>query len=485
MRRLILALPLPLLAAACTTVGPDYRRPASPGEEAAWVSPANTAAADLGPWAAIGDPVLSDLIEKAIAANLDIAETEAKLREARAQRGVTAAKALPNASLSGSAQQTQVSLNGQFPAANIPFFDRNFSLFDAGFDASWEVDLWGGTRRSIQSADRQIDAARARAADVRLQTVAEVVRTYAQLRGAQAALANVRADAQSAAETARVVHQRFQAGEAARFDDARAEEQARTAAAAVPGLEADMRAAAFKLALLTGRAPEAVTDLIDTPAPLPALPANVAVGARADMLRRRPDIRAAEADLAAATANIGAETANLYPRLSLTGGISQQSRRPGDLVSNDSLGFSVGPRLSWAIFNAGKVRAQIRAAGARADQATARYTKAVLAALADSETAINRYAAATATVRERGAAQVASHTSLDLARQRYKAGEDDLLALLQAQTAYSNADRAAALARQTALETYATLVKSLGGGWPDPATDGREPLPTTRPASGN
>ena len=324
----------------------------------------------------------------------------------------------------------------------------------------------GGQRRAIQSADRQIDAARARAGDIRLQTVAEVVRTYAQLRGAQASLANVRVDARSAADTARIVRQRFQAGEAARFDDSRAEEQARTAAAAIPGLEADIRAAAFKLGLLTGRAPEAVAGLIETVAPLPVPPANVAAGVRADMLRRRPDIRAAEADLAAATANIGVETANLYPRLSLNGSVSQQSRRTGDLLSGSSFGFAVGPRLSWAIFDAGKVRAQIRTADARADQAAARYTRAVLAALADSETAINRYAAAIATARDRDAARLASQTSLDLARQRYGAGEDDLLALLQAQSAYSSADRAALQAREAALEAFATLVKALGGGWP-------------------
>lgn len=465
MRRLFLAaLPLPLLAAACT-VGPDYHRPAAPGESGSWLSPANAGEADLTPWAKLGDPVLADLIDKAVAANLDVAEAEAKLREARAQRGVTRSRGLPSATAKASAQQVETSLNGQFPAKNIPFYERDFSLFEAGFDASWEIDLWGGQRRAVQAADRRIDAARARAVDVRLQTVAEVVRTYAQLRGSQAALANVRADAQAAAATAGIVRQRFQAGEAARFDDSRAEEQARTSAAAIPSIEADIRAAAFKLALLTGRPPEDVAGLIDTPAPLPALPANVAVGMRADMLRRRPDIRAAEADLAAATANIGVETSNLYPKLSLTGSFSQQARKPGDLVSGDSFGFSVGPRLSWAIFDAGKVRAQIRAADARADQATARYTKAVLAALADSETAINRYAAALATVGERDAARDASHSSLDLARQRYRAGEDDLLALLQAQTTYSNADRAALQARATALEAYATLVKALGGGW--------------------
>lgn len=471
MRRLVLVA-LPLLAAGCT-VGPDYHRPASPGENAAWLSPANATEADLAPWAKFGDPVLSGLIDQAVAANLDIAEAEARLREARAQLGATRARGLPGATAKASAQQTQTSLNGQFPAANIPFYDRNFSLFDAGFDASWEIDLWGGQRRAVQAADRQIDAARARAADVRLQAVAEVVRAYAQLRGAQAALANVRAEARDAAETERLVRQRVEAGEAAGFDKARATEQARTAAAAIPALDADMRAAAFRLAVLTGQPPEAMTSLIETAAPLPVLPANLAVGLRADMLRRRPDIRAAEADLAAATANVGVETANLYPKLSLTGSFSQQSRNPGDLVSGDSFGFSVGPRLSWAIFDAGRVRAQIRAADARADQAAARYTKAVLNALADSETAINRYAAAVATVRERDAARAASQTALDLARQRYTAGEDDLLALLQAQTAFSNADRAAVQVRQSALEAYATLIKALGGGWVEPPPPAR------------
>lgn len=471
MRRLILVTPI-LFAVGCT-VGPDYSRPATPGENAAWLSAADASAADLPPWAELNDPVLSDLIAQAVAANLDIAEAEARLREARAQRGVTRARGLPSATAKASAQQTQTSLNGQFPAADIPFYDRNFSLFDAGFDASWEIDLWGGQRRAVQAADRQIEAARARSIDVRLQAVAEVVRAYAQLRGSQASLANVRANLRDAEETARIVRLRVKAGEAAGFDESRAEEQARTAAAAIPGLDADMRAAAFRLALLTGRAPEAMTGLIETPAPLPVLPDNVAVGARADMLRRRPDIRAAEADLAAATANVGVETSNLYPKLSLTGSFSQQSRNPGDLISGSSFGFGVGPRLSWAIFDAGKVRAQIRAADARADQAAARYTRAVLSALADSETAINRYAAATATVRERDAARAASRTSLDLARQRYKAGEDDLLALLQAETAYSNAERAAAQVRESALEAYATLIKSLGGGW----LDGSSPTP--------
>lgn len=399
MRRLILA-PLPLLLAACT-VGPDYHRPAVAGATAGWTSAADAGAVDLAPWARLGDPVLSDLIARALAANSDIAEAEARLREARAQLGATRANGLPQATLSGSAQQTRASLNGEVPLGSFPGFQRNFALYNAGFDASWEIDLWGGQRRAVQSAEQQIAAAQARAVDVRLQTVAEVVRTYAQLRGSQMMLGAARGDAEAQAETARIIRDRLQAGEAPRGDETRAREASRTAHAPIAGLEADAHAAAYALATLTGRPPEALAALVDAPAALPVLPANLAVGARADMLRRRPDVRAAEADLAAATANVGVETANLYPRLTLAGGVDPQSRALGNLVSDRSVGFAVGPRFSWAVFDAGRVRAAIRAANARSDEAAARYTKAVLAALADSETAINRYAAATTTVAER------------------------------------------------------------------------------------
>jgi len=463
MRRFMLV-SLPLLATACT-VGPDYHRPVVTGEAASWASAANASAVDPTPWAKLGDPVLADLISQALAANLDIAEAEGRLREARAQLGATRANGAPQATLSASAQQNRTSLNGAVPLGSFPGYQRNFALYNAGFDASWEIDLWGGQRRAVESAQAQIAAAHARAADVRLQVVAEVVRAYAQLRGSQAMLTAARADAEAQAESAEIIRQRLAAGESPRGDETRAREAARTAHAPIAGIEADAHAAADSLALLTGRAPEALRALAATPAAMPELPANVAVGARADMLRRRPDVRAAEADLATATANVGVQTASLYPRLSLNGGLDPQSRALGNLASGNSLGFAVGPRLSWALFDGGRVRAQIGAANARTDQATARYTRAVLAALADSETAINRYAAWGATMAERDAALAASARSLDLARQRYQAGEDDKLALLQAQSAYANAQRASFQAHEAAFEAYAALVKALGGGW--------------------
>lgn len=455
---------LPVLALAGCTVGPDYHRPTTVGQDAGWIAAGKSGPVDGAPWAALNDPMLATLIDQALVANADIAEADAKLREARAERGATAAQGLPQAEATASGQQQQVSVNGQFPARNIPHFDRNYSLFDLGFDASWEIDLWGRNRRAVEAAGRQVDAAAARAADTRLRVAAEVARTYADLRGTQAALAAARGDADAQAQIATLVHQRFVAGEASRLDDNRAAAQARTTAASIPLLAAQARADAYGLATLTGQPPEALVSLVEAAAPLPVPPRDIALGLRSEMLRRRPDVRAAEADLAAATANVGVATADLFPRLSLVGGIGQQARKPGDLALGSSTFFQVGPSLSWPIFDAGRIRANIRAADARTDQAAARYTKAVLTALADSETAINRYQSALAAVDERAAAHANSAAALDLARQRYKAGEDDLPTLLDAQSSDAHADQAEANARADALTSYAALVKAIGGG---------------------
>jgi outer membrane protein TolC len=198
---------------------------------------------------------------------------------------------------------------------------------------------------------------------------------------------------------------------------------------------------------------------------IPMPPASVAVGLRSDVLRRRPDIRAAEADLAAATSDVGVETANLFPTVSLLGSVGQQAQHPGDLGQGASTYFTIGPSLHWPIFAGGSIRAQLRGAHARADAAGARYEKAVLSALADSETAINRYAAARTTLEQREAARARSANALDMTRQRYQKGDDDRITVLQAESAYAEADRAWVSAAQESLEDYAGLVKSLGGGW--------------------
>lgn len=455
---------LPALAAC--TVGPDYKRPEVAGSAAAnWTLPADGGPVEMEPWRALGDPLLVELVERAASANLDLRQAEARLREARAGRDAAVGAGLPQASVSASATEQQLSKNGQLPVANIPGFDRRFSLFDAGFDASWEIDLWGGNRRAVEAATQRIDAADAQRREVRLLVVAETVRAYAELRGAQAEAATLRSDADAQRRIATLARQSYETGEVARSDDAAADAQARSAEAALPGAQARIRAAANALALLTAQPPEALIDRLMQPAPLPQPPAQAMMGMRSDMLRRRPDIAAAEAQLAAATADVGVETANLFPKLSLMGGIGQQSRATGDLISGASTRFQVGPSLQWPIFAGGRIRAQIRAADARADAAGAAYEQAVLGALSDSETAINRYVAALGGARELSAARDHSAIALQLAQQRYRAGEDDLPAFLTATTRYNAADRAARNADLQALTAYATLVKALGGGW--------------------
>lgn len=458
---------LPLLGAC--TVGPDYQRPVVAGSSAAWTTPdASAAPLDAEPWRALGDPVLAELVERAGAANLDLKQADARLREARAGLDAANGGRLPQASASAAMSQQQLSKNGQLPLGSLPGFDRQFSLFDAGFDASWELDLWGGNRRGVEAAGRRVEAAEAQRQDVRLRVVAETERAYAELRGAQAEAAILRSDADAHRRIATLLRQSFAAGEVSRGDDAEADARARTAEAALPGAEARIRAAIHALALLTAQPPEGLLDRLLPPAPIPLPPAQVGAGLRSDVLRRRPDVIAAEAQLAAATADVGVETANLFPQVSLLGAIGQQARSLGDIASGGSTRFQIGPSVSWSIFAGGRIRAQIRAADARADAAAAAYEQAVLGALADSETALNRYNAALAAAGELSAARDRSATALDLARQRQRAGEDSLPDLLQAQLRFNSADRAAASARGQALEAHAALVKALGGGWGQP-----------------
>lgn len=469
----LFALALPTLTAC--TVGPDFERPAVTGADGGWTEPGGEGPEGVGPdapgpvdaepWRALGDPVLTDLVEAAIAANLDIRQADARLREARAGMDAAAGARLPQLRAGASATRQQLSENGQLPIGQIPGVDRQFSLFDAGFDASWEIDLWGGARRAVEAAAARGRAAEAMAREAKLRIVAEVQRSYAELRGAQAEEATLQSDAQAYRQIAALMRQSHEAGEIARSDDADAMAAAQRAQAALPGAQARIRAAMFGLALLTGRPPEAWLERLSAPAPVPEPPAQVAVGLRSDILRRRPDIIAAEAQLAAATADVGVETARLFPQFSLMGGIGQQGRSVSDLGSGASTMFQVGPSLSWPIFSGGRVRAQIRAAKARADGAAAAYEQAVLGALTDSETALNRYNAAINTARMIAQARAQSAVARDLAGQRYRAGEDSLVQMAQVTVRDNAAERAAAQARMQALQAHAALGKALGGGW--------------------
>jgi NodT family efflux transporter outer membrane factor (OMF) lipoprotein len=471
--RLIAA--LAVLSLAACAVGPKYDQPPVVSFSDKWVSPVDTAAVDAQWWRSLNDSVLSDLVERAVIQNSDLEVADARLREARANRDATAGQRLPQADIAGSATRNRISENGEIPINRIPGFKRDLWLYEVGFDASWEIDLWGHQSRAVEGATARAQAAGEARRDALVRVIAEVVRSYVDLRSAQEQLTSATADAEAQENIAKLVDQRFQGGESSRFDYVRAEAQARTTRAAVPGFEAAAHAAAYQLAQLTGQLPEALSMLLGTPVPLPRSPTSVSAGLRSELLRRRPDVRQAERQLAAATADVGVATSELFPRLSLVGSIGEQSQTGGNLLTQSSNQFSVGPALHWPVFAGGSIRANIRAAGARADGAAAAYEGAVLAALSDSETAINRYAAAERTQQDREIARQQSDEALTLARQRYRAGEDDLIVLLDAQSAYTIAEQQSISARASTLAALASLYKSLGGGW-ESAAPAREPM---------
>jgi NodT family efflux transporter outer membrane factor (OMF) lipoprotein len=232
----------------------------------------------------------------------------------------------------------------------------------------------------------------------------------------------------------------------------------------LPNLDADAHAAVYQLAVLTGQPPQSLLRLL-TEAPLPKSPTTVAAGLRAEVLRRRPDVRAAERQLAAATADVGVATAELFPRISLVGSIGQQSLTAHEFSESGSNYFSIGPTLHWPVFAGGTLRANLRASRAGAEVAAATYQSAVLGALSDSETAINRFAAAQHAHTEFDAALAQNEAAVALARERYRAGEDDLIVVLDAQSTYSAIEQQSIVADAAVLTSLISLYKALGGGW--------------------
>ncbi len=464
-RLLFCGLSLALLLGGCT-VGPDYRRPQTAGAAGQWTEPADTGAIDPAWWRQFGDARLTSLIEQALTRAPDVREAEARLAEARANRDAAAGGRLPGLNATGSAMQNRLSTKGQFPIDKIPAFTRDFSLFDLGFDASWEIDLWGRQRRTVEAAEARLGAAEAARQDVLVQLTAEIARAYLDMRAAQANGLALQGAAEASAEIARLTRLRFEAGEASRGEAETAQGNARAAAAAVPDAKAEAAGAAYRIAALLGASPEAIApSLLASVAPQPESPDSILVGVRSDLLERRPDIRRAERALAAATAGVGVAKADLFPRFSLIGGIGQQARSVGDLVDEGATRWQVGPGFSWPIFAGGTVRAQVRAAGARADAAAADYEKAVTGALADSAAAINRFVNARDSARDTAAADASAAAALALGQQRATRGEDDRLQLKQAELTRIGAARAAIAARRAKAEAAVALFKALGGAW--------------------
>ena len=386
MNRLKYASAAALLALAACAVGPDYQTPdpKMPGdwsEKGSDLDPATSrvtaqAAQVAEWWKAFQDPVLTSLVERAAQDNLDLRIAESRVREARGLRGVTAGALLPSVNAGAGYSRNRLSENVPLPGAG-----QQGNFYQAGFDAAWEIDVFGGNRRSIEAADADVDATVEARRDVLVTLLGEVGRNYLELRGLQAQLAIARQNLEAQKKTLELTQARFQAGRAAELDVVRAQAQVSTTASTIPVLESQRIQATHRLAVLLGRRPDALRGELVNAAAIPAPPPEVPVGLPSELLLRRPDLRRAERELAAATARIGVATAELYPKFSLTGFFALESVKASDFAKWGSRAWSVGPTIQWSLFQGGRIRARIEVENARQEQAAIVYEKSILVAL--------------------------------------------------------------------------------------------------------
>ncbi|MGD2128034.1 MAG: efflux transporter outer membrane subunit [Lysobacterales bacterium] len=462
-----IAIPLIVSLLAGCAVGPDYK-PVEVDTGAGWTQPeaaGSVTDADLAQWwRRFDDPTLDRLVETALIQNLDIREAAARVAEVRALRDAAAGGHWPVANVNGSVSRRRLSENGPFPVGQIPGYPRNQTVYDVGFDASWELDVFGGTRRAVEAAGARLDAATEQVRAARLSVAAETARVYLALRGAQHERQALNAAVAASRSSTDLVRRQFDAGEVPEASLAQAEAALASVETQLPAIEAQVRTAALSLGILLGELPESEVGLADTTADFVTL-APLPVGERADILRRRPDVRAAERRVAAATADVGVATAELFPKIGITANGGFESLHTGNFFDSGSQNFSITPLISWRIFDGGRVRAQIHASEAREQRAALLYEKTVKTALTDAERALTRYSLGLSALQHQETAIAAARRNYGFATARYKAGEISLLELLDAEQGLRAAENAYAQTHTRAATDLVALFKALGGGW--------------------
>ncbi len=461
----------------CAAVGPNYEAPdvllperfigaaAQPPESD---SATPTPIENLAWWAALGDPLLTKYVNHAVRQNLDLQVAAARVREARALRGVAASKFYPDVTVGGAFRELQASENGQVNLGrlnDLGFADVETSLYQVGFDAQWEIDIFGGTRRSVESADARLDATAELQHDTLLTVVAEVARNYTELRGAQRRLEIAEKNIQIQSDTLQLVSNKNRVGIVPELDVQQARTQLKMTESRVPGLRASIQSAAFRLAVLTGRQPAALLDELLVSRPIPAATDMVPLGLPSELLRRRPDVRLAERQLHAATADIGVATADLYPRFFLTGAAGFESVSFAELFDARSSTFSIGPSIRWPILQGGRIRSNIHAAEARRDASYAQFQQAVLIAVEDVERALIRYAEEQLEQRKLAQAVTAGQRTVELASVLYDKGLVDFLTVLDAERTLRDVEDQLILSETAVTINVIALYKALGGGW--------------------
>lgn len=475
MRGLAAALAAGALLAGCT-VGPAYRSPTAKMPEQ-WQDSGGVSArpaADYQWWKTFNDPLLDWLIAQAASANDDIRIAQARVLEARAQQRAAAADLWPTLDGSAAVSRSRISQNqplfGSLPLpAGFPFVNDDYK---AGFDASWELDIFGGRRQALKAAAADTAASREALNDLTISLLAEVASNYMELRGSQRRLAIAREDLAVQRQLVDLTKARYRSGVTSELDVTEAEALRANIESEIPALQVQVAQATRRLGVLLGQQPDALAARLAMPAggdstyeSIPAAPAEVPIGLPSDLLLRRPDIREAERRLAAETARVGVAKAEYFPHFSLNGDIGQEAISTGKWFDPGSRFWSIGPSMQWRILDFGRVRAGVMQADARAQEALAAYDRTVLNGLAEAENTLTAYA--NEQLRRRSIADEVEQDgrALELAQARYATGNSAFIEVLDAERSLNLArDRLAQSTDQIAVDLVA-LFKALGGGW--------------------
>ena len=463
MRRSVLAL-AGLIALGGCAVGPDYEAPETE-VEAEWLSSADEAGLPDQWWSMLDDPGLDTALGNAAEANLEIAIAMARVEEARAFRSVARSAFWPQIDANG--RYTEFEQSIESPGAGGTLIDaglipREVDFYTTTLDASWEIDLFGARRRQAEAANAELQSAIEDARAIRLAVLAETAAAYFEMRGAEERLRIAESNVAAQARTLELTRRKVEAGLGRRIDALRAEAQWNAARSIIPALRSAEAASRYRLAVLTGERPEDLPAEIAAPGDLPEAPEAVPVGLRAEVLRRRPDVQAAERTLAAATAGIGVAKADFFPRLVLSASYGFEAADASSLGDSRARTSAI---VRWPIFQGGRLRANLDGANARAQAAAYSYEQSVLVALADAESAIVAYAEEAMTFERLDAAADASVEAADIAARLYEQGLTDFLTVLDAQRRRDEAEDARAQSRTRQLLSLSRLYKALGGGW--------------------
>jgi multidrug efflux system outer membrane protein len=445
---------LSFLLMACT-VGPDYQGQ-KPTFMDKWYSSSSSVVSEdpinTQWWNIFNDPLLTKYIKQSAVNNKDIHIALANVNRARAVRRESGGTLLPSLDTNAAATRSKSS-------------NAIRNVYDTGFDASWELDIFGGNHRSLEASNARLGVAMASHNDIMLSTFSEVAKNYYEARGAQKRIAITKNNTNLLKQTYDLVETRLEIGEATQFDAVRAKGEYQATQARLPNLEAELETNIFSLSVLLGLPPEALLKEMSTVHSLPSAPDIVPIGLRSDLLRRRPDVKMAERELAASSADIGEETANLFPKFYLTGDVGAQAGSFSDLFMASSGTWSFGPSIRWSVFEGRAIRARIDIEKAENQAALAMYEKAVLEALSDTEKALTRYGSEIETRNKLDMSVKSRREAVNLAQKLLDAGEVDYLAVLDVQRELTSSEDSLVISETQVITKLISLYTALGGGW--------------------